>query len=127
MSRGPLVEVEGAAQLRRTLRRAGHDLTDLKASHAKAGQIAAAGGQARAPRITGRLASTVRASGTNTGAIIRAGFAGVPYAGPIHWGWPGHNISPNPFLTEGAQATEPEWVAVYQAAVDAALNQVKGI
>ena len=127
MTPGPLVKVEGAAQLRRTLRRAGLDLTDLKASHAQAGQIAAAGGQASAPRITGRLASTIRSTGTNTGATIRAGYARVPYAGPVHWGWPGHNISPNPFLTEGAQATEPDWVAVYQDAIDEALNQVKGI
>ena len=127
MSRGPLVKVEGAARLRRTLRQAGIDLADLKASHAEAGQIAAAGGKARAPRITGTLASTIRSTGTNTGATIRAGFARVPYAGAIHWGWPGHNIEPNPFLTEGAQDTEPEWVAVYQAAIDEALNQIGGI
>lgn len=124
---GALVEVRGARQLRTTLRKAGLDLSDLKAAHAQAGEIAAAGGKAQAPIRTGALASTIRSSGTNTGATIRAGFARTPYANPIHWGWPGHNIKPNPFLSEGAQDTEPDWVAVYEAAVDEALNQVKGI
>ncbi|MFT3877423.1 MAG: hypothetical protein QM708_13520 [Propioniciclava sp.] len=123
----PLVKVEGAAQLRRTLRKAGIDISTLKAAHAQAGKIAAGGGQDQAPRRTGRLASTIRSSGTSTGSIIRAGYARVPYANPIHWGWPRRNISPNPFLTDGAQQTEPEWIEVYQAAIDEALNQVKGI
>ena len=32
--------------------------------------------------------------------MVRAGFARVPYAGPIHFGWRKRNIQPQPFLYE---------------------------
>lgn len=123
----PLVEVEGARKLRATLAKAGRDLGDLKAAHADAGRIAETGARGRVPRLTGTLAGTIRSSGTKTAAIIRAGRSAVPYAGPIHWGWPGHNILANPFLTDGAQDTEHQWVDVYERAIDEALDQIKGI
>jgi phage gpG-like protein len=122
-----VVRVEGAKNLRRTLRKAGKDLSELKAAHKEAANIAAAAGRGKAPNVSGALAATVRGSGTNTAAIVRAGRASVPYAQVIHWGWPGHNIAANPFLTEAAQETEPTWFAVYTEAFDNALNQIKGI
>lgn len=121
------VQVEGARRLRSTLRAAGDDLADLKQAHADAAQIATAAGKAGAPRLSGRLAGTVRGSGTKTAAIIRASTKAVPYANPIHWGWHRHHIKPNPWLSLAAQATEPEWTAVYMSAVDKAISQVKGI
>lgn len=126
MSTGPTVRVEGAARLRRTLRQAGDDLGSLKAAHTKAAKIAA--DAVNAPRgPSGRLASSVRSSGTKTAGILRAGRASVPYAGPIHWGWPRRGIRANPFLSEGAQNSESQWLPVYEGAVDDAINQVKGI
>lgn len=122
------IRVEGAASLRRTLRRAGEDLQDLKEAHAAAGAIA--GGRARdtAPRgPSGRLAASVRWSGAAASATIRAGSAGVPYALPIHWGWPRRGIPAQPFISTAAQATEPAWTAVYEAAVERILGRVKGI
>jgi len=59
---------------------------------------------------------------------------GVPYAGPIHWGWPTGSaklpkklrqvtgrewfIAPNPFVIDAAQRTESTWTRVYLDAVD---------
>lgn len=122
-----VLKVEGAKQLRATLKKAGVDLGDLKAAHLEAAQIAERGADARAPRLSGRLAGTLRSSGTRTAGIVRAGRASVPWAGPVHWGWPGHNIKANPFISEGAQATESTWIDVYQQALDHAIDQVKGI
>jgi len=121
------IRVEGAARLRRTMRQAGEDLGDLKAAHTAAGAIA--GGRARetAPHRTGRLARNVRWSGSKTSATIRAGGVSVPYAGPIHWGWPRRHIGAQPFITQAAQATEPQWAAVYQQAVETILGRVKGV
>ena len=51
----------------------------------------------------------------------------MPYAGPIHWGWPARNIKAQPFVVEAAQATEAEWVAMYEAEVDRILERVEGI
>jgi hypothetical protein len=121
---GPVVQVIGARQLRATLKRAGDDLQDLTDAHGKISRIVV--GATRAPRRTGRLAGSVRGSGTKTVATVRAGRASVPYAGPIHYGWPARRIAPNPFLTDAAHATEPTWTAVYTQTVNRLLEKVKG-
>lgn len=128
MARGnrPMVEVDGARELRRTLRAAGDDLEDLKAANLAAANIAAGAARGRAPRKTGALAGDIRASGTKTAGIIRAGRKRIPYAGPIHWGWPARGIEARPYMTEGAQSTESIWVPMYERLIDDALDKVKG-
>lgn len=126
MAEAPLVQVEGAARLRRTLRQAGDDLGDLKAAHAAAAQIAATASAALAPRASGRLAATIRSSGTKTAGTLRAGRAAVPYAGPIHWGWPRRSITAQPFLSDGATSSQGRWLPVYERAVDGAIQKVEG-
>lgn len=126
MAKRPLVQVEGARELRRTLRAAGDDLEDLKAANQQAADIAATAARMRAPRRSGTLAGDIRASGTKTAGIVRAGRKKIPYAGPIHWGWPARGIEAQPYMTEGAQATEPIWVPLYQELMDDALKKVKG-
>ncbi|MGP5362152.1 hypothetical protein ACTXLB_02460 [Brachybacterium tyrofermentans] len=122
----PLVEIDGARELRRTLRAAGDDLEDLKAANQAAANIAAAAARTKAPKLTGRLAGDIRASGTKTAGIIRAGRKKIPYAGPIHWGWPSKGIAGRPYITQGAQQTESIWVPLYQKQLDQALKKVKG-
>lgn len=126
MAGRPVYRVEGGRKLRRTLRQAGDDLQSLKQAHADAAAIAAKASSALAPKRTGRLANTIRSSGTNTAGIIRAGYARLPYAGPVHWGWKARNIKPNPFISKGAQDSEGRWIRVYETAVDAALKKVEG-
>lgn len=127
MAKRGMVEIEGARRLRSTMRRAGLDLEDLKAAHARAAQIASNAAAARAPVRSGTLAGTVRSSGTKTAGIVRAGFARVPYAGPIHWGWPARGIPANTFITDAAQDTETVWLAIYEKAVESAIDQIKGL
>ncbi|MDO5633282.1 MAG: hypothetical protein Q4G34_00195 [Micrococcus sp.] len=123
----PLVEIEGARQLRATLRKAGDSMEDLKAVHKAAADIAAAEGRRRAPRQSGTLVSTIRTSGTKTGAYVRAGFARVPYPGVQEWGYrTGRPIKGQHFLTTAASATEPQWRELYFRRLHQALNQVKG-
>lgn len=122
----PLIEVEGAKRLRRTLREAGDDLEDLKAAHAAAAKIAAEAAAALAPRRSGALAASVRSSGQKTAGVIRAGKKRIPYAGVIHWGWPRRGIPARSFLTEGAQRTESLWIPIYEKAIEHALDQIKG-
>ena len=122
-----LYEVEGGAQLRKTLRAAGDDLSDLKAAHGEAAQIVTGRARGTAPRRTGVLSASVRGSGTKTQAVVRAGGARVRYAGPIHWGWPARGIAAQPWIQEAAQDTEPVWIGRYEDAVDEALDKVKGI
>lgn len=99
-------------------------MSDLKDANAQAAATAAAG--AEAPQLTGALAGSIRSTGTKTAGIIRAGRAAIPYAGPIHWGWPKHNIQANPFLVDGAQRTEPQWLPVYEAHIEAIISDIEG-
>jgi len=123
----PVVQVQGAAQLRATMRRAGLDLADLTATNrATAAQVAPEATR-RAPRRTGRLATSVRPGATRTAALIRAGNNAVPYAAPVEFGWPARNIEAQPFIVEAAQATEPQWTVFYQDRVDAILANIHGV
>jgi hypothetical protein len=127
MARGPVVRVEGGRKLRGALKAAESALLDdLQALHSRIGQTVAPAAAANAPRRSGTLAGTVRTSGTKAGALIRAGYAAVPYAGPIHWGWPKRNIVAQPFLSEAAQATEPQWLADYLREVQGILGDAAG-
>lgn len=126
------VKLEGMRNLRRTMRAAGDDLGELKKINASAAGIAADRAKGWAPVVSGRLAASVRSSGTKTAGIVRAGnnrktASGVPYAAPIHWGWPSRNIKANPFLSYSAQATEPRWIRLYEDYIDKTLGKIKGI
>lgn len=87
-----VVGIDGAQDLRRRLRRAGDDLTQLREVHTEIGKRVAALAKPRAPiGPTGNLAATVRASGSKTTATVRMGSKRVPYANAVHWGrriWP---------------------------------------
>jgi hypothetical protein len=111
---GPVVEVEGARELRKALKGIEGGLDDLKDTHNKIAQVVVPAGRSGAPHRTGRLAGSVRGSGTKTAAVVRAGGARVVYGGPIHWGWPARHIKGQPFLTDAGQQTEPQWVAIYE-------------
>jgi hypothetical protein len=126
MAETPGIRVDGARQLRRSMRRAGLDLEDLKATHARIAGMVATTGKSYAPRRSGRLAASIRPSGTKTAAIVRAGYARVPYAHPIHWGWPRRGIRANPWLSRAAQSSEPAWLAIYTREVDRILGTIEG-
>lgn len=140
MSQQTGVTVDGARELRRTLKKAGVDVKDnLKASHKSAAQIVMTRGADLCPvapvsmssAVPGLLRDSLRAAGTQTAAIVRAGnnrktAKGVPYAGAIHWGWHKRNIRPNLFLTRAASETEPKWVEEYMNHMNEIIDKVKG-
>jgi hypothetical protein len=136
VSRGPVVTVEGMRSLRRSLQDAGLGLEDLTAAHARVAQTIANRAAARAPHRTGRLAASVRSSGTKTAAWVRAGKAATPYAGPIHWGWPsrpdhalgwrGGVIHAQPFIYNAAGELEDVWLHIYLSELNRLIAQVEG-
>lgn len=119
------VKVTGLAQLRRELKRLELGTGDLKAANEAAGRVVLTDATARAPRgRTGRLAGSGRAGRGEAKAVVTFGGATVPYARPIHWGWPARKIEPHPFAVEAARATEAEWLEVYKQALDDLVEQV---
>lgn len=121
-----VTRVEGAKRLRATLRKAGDDLQGMKRLHSDIASSVARKARANAPKRTGRLKSTVRSTGTKNAAIVRAGFKKVPYANPIHWGWPRHGITPNRFVLNAARSTESTWLSHYSKEIKNIIATVKG-
>lgn len=133
MAGQPILKVEGGRQLRATLRTAGDGMdNNLKGVHAQVAGIVAGRAKQLAPKVTGELAGTVRSAGTKTAAIVRAGFAKTPYAGPNNWGWPAGapirgSFSGDHWITDAAKQTETTWLPVYLGGVEKELSKVKGI
>lgn len=121
------VEVLGARRLAATLRKAGADMSRLRDVNKATADVVAGAARVTVPVRSGRLAASIRTSGTQRQGVVRAGRKLVPYAGPIHWGWRARNIRPTYFLTGPAKATEPEWVQLYLDRMNELLDSVEGI
>lgn len=119
----PRIEVEGAREVARRLRKVEGGMADLKKVHADAAEIVEVRAAAIVPRRTGALKSTVRSTGQARGGVVRAGFKRVLYAGVIHFGWPKHNISPQPFLYDALDQRATEVVDVYETRVNKLIKQ----
>lgn len=120
-------QVTGWRQLRKHLRAAGDDMTDLKDSNKAAADIAAAEIKRRAPVDSGALQQTIRSAGTKSAGVVRVGNnSKVRYAGPIVWGWGRRHIAANPFPSRGARASEPRWTRIYEDFMQRVIAQIKG-
>ena len=126
MTRGPIVTLQGGRRLRQELKAGGVDLANLKNVHMEAARTVTGVAKPATPKRTGRLAGSVRPGATQTAGIIRAGKQSVPYAQPIHWGWPARNIPAQPWLVDAAHDTEPQWVEHYWRELDRVLSNLAG-
>lgn len=100
------LKVEGLRDTIKSLEKSGTSVDDLKDLMASLSLIVI---QAASPPVqSGSLSGSMRPGRAKNRAVIRAGTAAVPYAGPIHYGWLKRNIRPQPFLDEALQKTYPE-------------------
>lgn len=117
------VQVNGR-ETRRALRRTGNDVRgDLKAVHAVGARLVEDQSRHEVPVQSGTLRDTLRSSGTQTKGIVRAGYASVPYAGPIHFGWAARGIAPQPFIYEAMDERRQEVIDAYENAVSDAARK----
>lgn len=122
----PALQVDGARQLRASLKRAGVSLQDLKDAHRQVADLVLDAGRPNVPVASGRLRDSGRAAGTQSAAIVRYGGARTPYAGPVHWGWPAHGIPARPWAADAAERTENTWSRVYLQALETIIATVEG-
>lgn len=108
------IQIDGAGKLRRQLKQAQDGISNLKAAHRELGELVGEQAARLVPVRSGLLKSTIRASGQASGAIVRAGYARVPYAGAIHFGWPARRIAPTPFLYAALDLRRDEVIAMYE-------------
>lgn len=128
---GVAVDVLGLRALMRDLKRlADPRAGDLAAALAQAGRQAAQpvadAVRSAYPSKSGRLAGSVRVTGSRSGAAVRVGRKNVAYAGPVDFGgYPGDRpyIASGRYLYPAMLAQQTQVVAAYQQAVTAAVNQ----
>lgn len=118
------VNVPGLAKLVRTMRKAGIDMSDLKAANQAAGSIVSAGGRQSAPRRTGALAASIRPSKTARKAVVRAGGGRIRYARFQEFGSSKNEATH--FLYGSAERTQPEWVPEYERELSRIMARIQG-
>ena len=131
------VKVTGAVEFRKAMRRMSADLKDLNAIHKSAADMVADAARSRAPVLSGNLRASIKSGGDQTHGYVKAGnnkkkgkgkstsaSGSVPYAGPIHFGWPRHGIAPNPFIYDALDDRKAEVIEKYEAHIEALVEKV---
>ena len=118
----PAVSVTGGAKLRKQLKAAGDDLSDLRAIHKRMADDVAGTAKTKVPVRSGRLKASIRGFGGTAKASVKAGnnrksLSGVQYSGPIHFGWARRNITPQPFLYEALDDRRQDVINSYNAEI----------
>lgn len=129
MPDGLSARVDGAAQLRRTLRKAGADMAEMRQVHRRVGGIilpAARAGAPVGPDAGGHIGTTVRVGASQAATTIRAGNKRLAYGPRLHWGWLRRGQMPQTWITKAAQATEPRWTQVYFEGITNIIDTIKG-
>jgi len=107
------IKIEGLSKVQRDLRKLSTDALDLNKTefletNKQVAEIVINESKKYVPFLTGALAAAIRNASTKKSAKVRAGNVAVPYAGPIHFGWPARSIKPNTFLYEAIDARKSE-------------------
>ncbi|WP_134739997.1 hypothetical protein [Nocardioides sp. 503] len=99
--------VDGLNQVVRGLLEIGVEVEDLKGAFSSIADMGARTAARFAPKRSGRLAGDVRGNRARSKAVVTAGRAALPYAGPINYGWAKHNIEPSMFMQRADNAVRP--------------------
>jgi len=107
-------EIQGLREVQKALNKFS-DATrkEMKSTHLRAAEIVVGASKKFVPIKTGALAQSIRASAVMTGGRVRVGSASVPYAGPIHFGWPARSIKPQPFIYDALDTRRGEVARLY--------------
>jgi len=107
-----------SAKLQKALKEVGPEMVaELKEGNKALGEIVAERARQIVPVRTGALQKTIKATKSAGGARVNAGTPSltskVPYAGPIHWGWPARSIESQPFLSDALDEVKDEVIEAY--------------
>lgn len=146
--RKPSVRVVGLREFTKQMKLLGDDaIADIKAAHEAAAKMVYEAAKPKAPvhgttsvisgrpywqpgpkQAPGTMAATLRYSGTMRGGFVRGGRKMVPYAGPVHFGWPsrpnvekrwyGGPIKPNPFIFDALDERREEVAVAFERYID---------
>ena len=127
------IEVDAKA-LRKSLRKADRTLLkEMRQANKDAAEVVARQAKIEVPRRSGRLAKSIGTLATQSRGQVRVGSASVPYAGPVHFGWPsrpnkakgwrGGPIRPNPFIYTALDKRRGAVLEVYRGRVEQTISK----
>lgn len=116
-------KVEGLNKLVRDLQTLGVEIDDLKDSFSKLADKGAKVAASFAPRRSGKLAASVRGNRAKNKAVVSAGKARVPYAGPINYGWRKRNIEPSHFMQKADEVLRPEALQLLEQEINRKIRE----
>lgn len=126
MARSTGFRVEGLTQVVRALQGLGLEVDDLKAAFSKIADEGARVASGFVRSRTGRLAGDVRGNRAKSKAVVTAGRASVPYAGPINYGWPARNIAPQAFMQKADEQMQPKALRLLEDEINSQIRR-KGL
>lgn len=115
-------KVEGLSRVVRDLKALGLEVDDLKGAFSKIAAEGASVAAGFAPKRSGRLAGSIRGNRAQSKAVITAGRASVPYAGPINYGWARRNIAPSGFMQKADKVIAPKAVQMLEDEINKAIR-----
>lgn len=119
--------VTGLRETVKALEQLGAEVADLKEVMGTIATYGAEIAERFAPRgRTGRLKSSIRGNKAKGKAVITAGRATVPYAGPINYGWPRRGIKPDRFMQDADHELGPRAIALYEEGINDLIHE-KGL
>jgi HK97 gp10 family phage protein len=116
------VQVRGAKQLSRALKKAGVQIKDLKDANQRVADVVVRAAGPLTPRQTGRLAGSIRSARQQSAAVVRAGGGSIRYARYVEYGT--SKMTARPYLTAGMYGSQDRWMDVYMTELQHLMDQV---
>lgn len=116
-------KVEGLSRVVRSLKALGLDVDDLKDAFSKIAAKGATTAQGYAPKRSGRLSGSIRGNRAQSKAVVTAGRASIPYAGPINYGWPKRGIAPSGFMQKTDEVMRPVAIEQLESEINRKIKQ----
>ena len=119
-------EVQGLNQVVRDLEAVGVEIEDLKDAFQEISTQGAQVAASFAPEKSGALRDDIRGNRAKNKAVITAGRARLPYAGPQNYGWPKRGIAPSGFMQKADEVIGPRAVQILEAEINETIQR-KGL
>jgi hypothetical protein len=120
------VAVEGLSKVRRDLKKLATDVDygpEFLAVNKTLADLVAGDAKNYVPVLSGALQGTIRAAASKTSGRVKVGYKAVPYAGPIHFGWPARFIKPQPFIYDAIDKRRTEIKDRYEQLIKKLIQQ----
>ena len=123
-SEGEGIDIDGLKELLSALRKIDPELKlEVKTINRDAARPVFQQALQLVPVRSGRLQRSIRILASQRAGRVAAGKKLVPYAGPIHFGWPARHIAPNLFLFKALDRRRLQVLQVWEKGIDRVIEK----